>query len=112
MQSVQTLMRFGAPATTACTFCKLMSQRRFVTLCAWLIRFPNWGPRPQRSHTFDIALISLLVLFLFVSLSYEANRWENGVAAVVIYANGSCLYRRERHCGAVSRSCALTGGAE
>jgi hypothetical protein len=32
-----------------------MSHLRFVTLCAWLIRFPNWGPRPQSSHTFDIA---------------------------------------------------------
>ena len=29
-------------------------QRRLVTLCAWLIRLPNWGPRPHTSHTFAI----------------------------------------------------------
>jgi hypothetical protein len=34
-QDVQTRMRFGVPFTSARTFCKLGSQRRFVTLWAW-----------------------------------------------------------------------------
>jgi hypothetical protein len=41
MQDVQTRKRRVAPFTTARTVCKFKFQRRLVTLCAWLIRFPN-----------------------------------------------------------------------
>lgn len=34
MQLVQTLIRFGAPLTSAFTACKFTFQRRRVTLCA------------------------------------------------------------------------------
>lgn len=54
MQDVQTFMRFGAPFTRARTGCRLTFQRRFVTLCAWLMRLPNCGPRPQSSHSLAI----------------------------------------------------------
>ena len=50
MQAVQTLMRLAAPLTDARTSCKLMFQRRFVKLWAWLTRLPNCGPRPQITH--------------------------------------------------------------
>src|ERR1051326_1773078 len=43
-------MRFPWPATLACTGRKLMFQRRLVTLCAWLMRFPACGFLPQMSH--------------------------------------------------------------
>jgi Response regulator receiver domain len=52
MQEAQARMRRLAPFTTARTACKLMFQRRLVTLWAWLMRLPNWGPRPQISQTF------------------------------------------------------------
>src|SRR3954468_19741675 len=50
MQDVQTRMRFPAPLIRARTDWRLMFQRRLVTLCAWLIRLPNLGPRPQISQ--------------------------------------------------------------
>src|SRR5437879_6233054 len=56
MQAVHTRMRLGAPPTTAWTRCRFTFQRRLVTLWAWLMRFPNCGPRPQTSHTFAILL--------------------------------------------------------
>jgi hypothetical protein len=52
MQDVQTLIRLLAPFTTARTDCKLTFQRRLVTLWAWLMRFPNTGPRPHNSQVF------------------------------------------------------------
>lgn len=66
MQDVQTRMRFAAPFTSARTVWRLRFQRRFVTLCAWLIRLPNWGPRPQTSHTFTIIVV-LLRKFEFIN---------------------------------------------
>jgi CheY-like chemotaxis protein len=45
-------MRRLAPSTSARTACKFTFQRRLVTLWAWLMRLPNWGPRPQISQTF------------------------------------------------------------
>src|ERR1700684_3796838 len=54
MQDVQTRIRLAAPFTRACTFCRFRFQRRLDTLCAWLIRLPNCGPRPHTSHTFAI----------------------------------------------------------
>jgi hypothetical protein len=52
IQDVHTRIRLDAPCTIARTCCKFKFQRRFVTLWAWLMRFPNCGPRPQISHTF------------------------------------------------------------
>src|SRR6266849_4346042 len=54
MHDVHTRTLLWLPATIARTVCKLMFQRRFVTLWAWLIRQPNIGPRPHISHTFAI----------------------------------------------------------
>jgi len=51
MHFVQARIFRAAPFTTARTFWRLMFQRRELTLCAWLIRLPNAGPRPQISHT-------------------------------------------------------------
>jgi hypothetical protein len=58
MQDVQTRTRFAAPFTTALTDWRFKFQRRLVTLWAWLIRWPNCGPRPHTSQTRAIAEIS------------------------------------------------------
>lgn len=58
MQEVHTRIRLVAPFTMARTLCRLIFQRRLVTLWAWLILFPNTGPRPQTSHTLAIRLSS------------------------------------------------------
>src|SRR5438128_9020970 len=50
-QEVHTRMRLVAPPTLARTGRRLTFQRRLVTLCAWLMLFPNCGPLPQISHT-------------------------------------------------------------
>jgi hypothetical protein len=49
-QEVQTRMRLVAAPTRAWTGRRLMFQRRLVTLCAWLMRFPACGFLPQISH--------------------------------------------------------------
>src|ERR1039457_4570375 len=49
-QDVQTRMRLVAAPTRACTGRRLTFQRRLVTLCAWLMRFPACGFLPQISH--------------------------------------------------------------
>jgi len=54
MHDVHTRTRLAPPFTAARTLCRFRFQRRFVTLCAWLMRLPNCGPRPQTSHTFAI----------------------------------------------------------
>src|ERR1700722_16343410 len=59
MHDAHTRIRLAAPFTSACTVCRFRFQRRLVTLCAWLIRLPNCGPRPHTSHTFAI-VVSLL----------------------------------------------------
>src|ERR1035437_1368186 len=43
-------MRLVAAPTRACTGRRLTFQRRLVTLCAWLMRFPACGFLPQISH--------------------------------------------------------------
>ena len=50
MQAVQARIVRRAPFTSAWTRRKFGSQRRLVTLWAWLIRFPNVGPLPQISQ--------------------------------------------------------------
>src|SRR5437660_7115749 len=50
-------MRLPCPFTLACTGRKLMFQRRFVTLWAWLMRFPACGFLPQISHCCAIGLL-------------------------------------------------------
>jgi len=50
MQAVQARIVRRAPLITAWTRRKFGSQRRLVTLWAWLIRFPNVGPLPQISQ--------------------------------------------------------------
>src|SRR5208282_5459901 len=50
MQEVQTRMRLVVAPTRACTGRKFTFQRRLVTLCAWLMRFPDCGFLPQISH--------------------------------------------------------------
>ena len=72
MQAVQTRIRLEAPLTIARTVCKLMFQRRLVTLCAWLMRLPNFGPRPQTSHTFAIVVLLLRVETPVYQLKSEA----------------------------------------
>ena len=56
MQLVHTRIRFGAPFTSAFTACRFTFQRRFVTLCACEMLFPNCGPLPQTSHTCAISI--------------------------------------------------------
>ena len=50
MHDAQTRMRLVVAPTRACTARRFTFQRRLVTLCAWLIRFPNCGFLPQISH--------------------------------------------------------------
>src|SRR5205814_8309870 len=49
-QRVHTRSRFGAPGATARTETRFGSHRRFVTLWAWLIRWPTAGRFPQMSQ--------------------------------------------------------------
>jgi hypothetical protein len=55
MHRVHTFTYCARPSTKARTRCRLGSQRRFVTLCAWLILLPVIGPLPQISHRCAIA---------------------------------------------------------
>ncbi len=48
---MHTRMCFVAAPTLAWTGRKLTFQRRLLTLCAWLMVFPNCGPLPQISQT-------------------------------------------------------------
>src|ERR1700756_4428147 len=50
-QVVQTRSRLVAPFTFARTGRRFTFQRRLVTLCAWLMLFPNCGPLPHISQT-------------------------------------------------------------
>jgi hypothetical protein len=50
-QAAQTRIRLFALPTLACTGRRLTFQRRFVTLCAWLMLFPNCGFLPHIAHT-------------------------------------------------------------
>jgi len=50
-QLAQTRTRRCDPWTIARTERRFTFQRRFVTLWAWLMLFPNCGPLPQTSHT-------------------------------------------------------------
>ena len=50
-QDVHTRMRLVVAPTLAWTSRRLTFQRRFVTLWAWLMLFPNCGPLPQISQT-------------------------------------------------------------
>ncbi len=50
-QDVQTRIFLLPPLTAAFTGRRLMFQRRFETLWAWLILFPVRGPLPQISQT-------------------------------------------------------------
>src|SRR5438270_9624820 len=80
MQEVQTRRRLVAPFTTARTVCRLRFQRRLVTLWAWLMRWPNCGPRPHTSHTLAIpGEISCKSLKFDSSreLCGYANRWTS-----------------------------------
>jgi hypothetical protein len=52
---VQTRTRFGAPPTTARTFCTLGIQRRFVRRWEWLTRMPTRGRFPHTLQTADIS---------------------------------------------------------
>jgi hypothetical protein len=54
-------MYFGWPSTTARTRCRLGSQRRLVTLCAWEMLLPVIGPLPQISHRCAISMVLLEV---------------------------------------------------
>lgn len=72
MQFVQTRKRRLAPFTTARTCCKFTFQRRLVTLWAWLIRLPNWGPRPQISHTLAMKKFYHALVFLNEREAYAA----------------------------------------
>jgi phosphatidylinositol-3-phosphatase len=67
MQEVQTRSCLVALPTRARTGRKLTFQRRLVTLCAWLMLFPERGPLPQISHTHAITetFQSVRTKFLF-----------------------------------------------
>src|SRR5580704_7880835 len=80
MHDVHTRIRLAAPFTIARTSCRFTFQRRLVTLWAWLIRFPNWGPRPQTSHTFAIGDTPRVALLVSVYHSMELGpvRWIIG----------------------------------
>ncbi len=54
-QRVQTRMRWTPPFTIARTRCRFGSNRRGVTLCAWLMFRPTTGPLLQTSQRFAIA---------------------------------------------------------
>lgn len=59
-QRVQTRNRRTPPFTTTRTRWRLISNRREVTLCAWLTVRPKAGPRPQISHRLAIGGASCL----------------------------------------------------
>lgn len=65
-------MRLAAPFTSARTLCRFIFQRRLLTLCAWLIRLPNCGPRPHTSHTFAIVLSLLGVTIQSINIGIAA----------------------------------------
>ena len=44
---MQTYTRRGAPFTTARTFCRFGSKRRYVATIEWERELPNEGPFPQ-----------------------------------------------------------------
>src|SRR5690348_12320537 len=92
MQEVQTRMRFDAPFTMARTVCRLMFQRRLDTLWAWLMRLPNFGPRPQTSHT--LAILDVAPWWKLQSISLEfrlatgsARYYPPGASAARFFAN-------------------------
>src|SRR5688572_19351804 len=51
-QRVQTRRRWTPPLTIARTRCRFGSNRRGVTLCAWLMLRPTTGPLLQTSQRF------------------------------------------------------------
>jgi hypothetical protein len=55
MQRVQTRMRRTAPSTSALTRCRFGSNRRALTLWAWLILRPTTGAFPQISQVLAMA---------------------------------------------------------
>ena len=59
MQRVQTLMRFTLPLTRARTDWMFASNRRRVTLWAWLTFRPTAGPFPQISQRLAIVIYTL-----------------------------------------------------
>src|SRR5690349_14809979 len=71
MHEVHTRIRLGAPFTSARTSCRFTFQRRLVTLWAWLIRFPNWGPRPQISHI--LAMTPQTPIAVLLSIVYHVS---------------------------------------
>jgi len=54
MHEVQARTRLPAPLIKARTVCRLIFQRRWVMLWAWLTLCPNCGPLPQMSQTLAI----------------------------------------------------------
>ena len=59
-QRVQTRRRLMPPFTTARTRCRFGSNRRGLTLCAWLMFRPTTGPFPQTSQRFAMFRTPLL----------------------------------------------------
>ena len=59
IQRVQTLMRFTLPLTSARTDWMFASNRRRVTLWAWLTFRPTAGPFPQISQRLAIVIYTL-----------------------------------------------------
>lgn len=59
-QRVQTLIRFVPPLMTARTVWRFGSNRRGVTLWAWLMFLPTTGPLPQISQRIAMADASCL----------------------------------------------------
>ena len=47
------------PFTSARTRCRFGSNRRGLTLCAWLMLRPTTGPLPQISHRFAMLIARL-----------------------------------------------------
>jgi CheY-like chemotaxis protein len=91
MQEVQTRIRRLAPLTKARTFCKFRFQRRLVTLWAWLIRWPNWGPLPQTSQTCAIRsnCISARTFPATQMLLAEGLHYQKAVEEVAYNMSGS-----------------------
>jgi hypothetical protein len=58
---VQTLIRFVLPFTTARTVWRFGSNRRGVTLWAWLMFLPTTGPLPQISQRMAMTDVSCLL---------------------------------------------------
>src|SRR5215471_15721514 len=83
-QRVQTRSRLMPPLTIARTRCRFGSNRRGLTLCAWLIFRPTTGPFPQTSQRFAITRL----LQAGQNAHYTTNLAGGGLGAGALPSGG------------------------